>query len=89
MAHQSLDSSLAAPQIQTSPRSGLMMPEIILSNVLLPEPEAPSKPTIACSAMVRLIFVSTSSDSPAFAKLLLMPSRRIAKEPRSASVQSS
>ena len=26
------------------------MPEMMLSNVLLPEPEAPSNPTMACSA---------------------------------------
>src|SRR5262245_11510886 len=86
MAHQSLNSSLAAPQRQTLPRSGFRMPEMMFSKVLLPEPEAPSNPTIACSATVRLIFLSTSSGSPAFAKFLLMPSRRIAKEPRAASL---
>src|SRR5262249_29481577 len=86
MAHQSLNSSLATPQRQTFPRSGFRMPEMMFSKVLLPEPEAPSNPTIAWSATLRLIFLSTSSGTPAFAKLLLMPSKRIAKEARSTAV---
>ena len=42
------------------------------------KPDAPSKPTIACSRTVRSTSLSTSRGSPAFAKLLLTPLRRIA-----------
>ena len=73
-----MNSSLAAPQMQTWPRSGFTMPEIILSSVLLPEPDVPINAMIACGGTVRFTLFSTSIVWLPLAKLLPMPLNRMA-----------
>src|SRR5258706_8281892 len=75
-----LSNSLAGtPPKQTWPRSGLKIPEMMLSSVLLPQPDGPRIAKMECAGMARLIFSSAVSAPPsAESNDLLMPASVIA-----------
>src|ERR1019366_3516940 len=85
MLRQALKSLAGVPLKHTWPRSGSRMPEMMLSSVLLPQPEAPRMAKTECAGTARSTFFSTVSGSPsAVSNHLLMPVSVIAEAAASA-----
>src|ERR1035437_5684329 len=85
MLRHAVKSLAGVPLKHTWPRSGSRMPEMMLSSVLLPQPEAPRMAKTACVGTARSTFFSTVSGSPsAVSNHLLMPVSVIAQAEASA-----